>query len=237
MEYGEATVGLAPGPGEERLIELAPRRIYDAAARGWYGGDMHVHLNWAGDLVGAPADAAVAQHGEDLHVLDLLAGNVSGRRVYDREALERWTDVDLPWSDATHVARMGVEYRNDLLGHIYAFAPRADRRRRPAQGHRVARVAQPRRPRAGRRRRARARGQPRRAHARLDPVHGGGVPAADQDGQPARRDRGHGCDDLLHLLRQPVEGQRVRVTATAVGPEVAAVRIRTAECAMSTPAR
>ncbi|MEW1844760.1 CehA/McbA family metallohydrolase [Nonomuraea angiospora] len=125
MEYGEATVELEPRPGEERLVELAPRRIYDAAARGWYGGDMHVHLNWAGDLVGVPADAAAAQHGEDLHVLNLLAGNVSGRRVYDREALEHWTDVDLPWSDATHVARMGVEYRNDLLGHVYAFAPRA----------------------------------------------------------------------------------------------------------------
>ncbi|MEU6778663.1 CehA/McbA family metallohydrolase [Nonomuraea angiospora] len=126
MEYGEARLELEPQPGEERLVELAPPRVYDAAARGWYGGDMHVHLNWAGDLVGAPADAAAAaQHGEDLHVLNLLAGNVSGRRVYDREALEHWTDVDLPWSDATHVARMGVEYRNDLLGHIYAFAPRA----------------------------------------------------------------------------------------------------------------
>ncbi|MEV0622760.1 CehA/McbA family metallohydrolase [Nonomuraea sp. NPDC050404] len=125
MEYGEARLELTPRPGLEHRVGLAPARLYDAAARGWYGGDMHVHLNWAGDMVAVPADAAVAQHGEDLHVLNLLAGNVSGRRVYDREALEHWTDRDLPWSDATHVARMGVEYRNDLLGHIYAFAPRA----------------------------------------------------------------------------------------------------------------
>jgi hypothetical protein len=125
MEYDEATVELTCAPGEERLVELSPRRLYDAPARGWFGGDMHVHLNWAGDLVGVPADAAAAQHGEDLHVLNLLAGNVSGSRVYDREALEHWTGEDLPWSDGTHVARMGVEYRNDLLGHIYAFAPRA----------------------------------------------------------------------------------------------------------------
>ncbi|TYB59464.1 hypothetical protein FXF51_33830 [Nonomuraea sp. PA05] len=125
MEYDEARTRLVPHPGAEHLIELAPARLYDAAARGWYGGDLHVHLNWAGDLVAVPADAAAAQHGEDLHVLNLLAGNVSGRRVYDREALEHWTGRDLPWSDGTHLARMGVEYRNDLLGHIYAFAPRS----------------------------------------------------------------------------------------------------------------
>jgi hypothetical protein len=125
MEYREAVLELTPEPGGEHLVELTPERLYDAAAHGWYGGDMHVHLNWAGDLVSVPADAAAAQHGEDLHVLNLLAGNVSGRRVYDREALEHWADRDLPWSDATHVARMGVEYRNDLLGHVYAFAPRA----------------------------------------------------------------------------------------------------------------
>ena len=30
------------------------------------------------------------QHGEDLHVLNLVAGNVSSMRVYDSEALEHW---------------------------------------------------------------------------------------------------------------------------------------------------
>ncbi|WP_219464072.1 CehA/McbA family metallohydrolase [Nonomuraea rhizosphaerae] len=125
MEYGESTVEVKPQVGEERLVELTPRRIYDAAALGWYGGDMHVHLNWAGDVVGRPDDAAKAQHGEDLHVLNLVAGNVSGARVYDREALGEWAGADLPWSDATHLAMMGVEYRNDLLGHVYAFGPLA----------------------------------------------------------------------------------------------------------------
>ncbi len=70
---------------------------------------------------GRPAEAAVMQHGEDLHVLNLVAGNVAGRRVYDQEALHHWAGRDLPWSDAGHVARMGVEYRNDLLGHVHAF--------------------------------------------------------------------------------------------------------------------
>lgn len=124
MEYGEARARVTPKPDREHLVRLAPHRVYHAAARGWYGGDLHTHLNWAGDLVAAPADAAAAQHGEDLHVLNLLAGNVSGSRVYDREALDHWIGRDLPWSDATHLARMGAEYRNDLLGHVYAFGLR-----------------------------------------------------------------------------------------------------------------
>ncbi|GAA3446047.1 CehA/McbA family metallohydrolase [Planomonospora venezuelensis] len=125
MEYGSAEVAVTPAAGEETAVELVPGRLYDAAARGWYGGDMHVHLNWAGDMVGTPALAAAMQHGEDLHVLNLVAGNVSSARVYDAEALEHWAGRDLPWSDAAHLARVGVEYRNDLLGHFYAFAPQA----------------------------------------------------------------------------------------------------------------
>ncbi|MEZ0076003.1 CehA/McbA family metallohydrolase [Planotetraspora sp. GP83] len=121
MEYGTAETAVMPEPWRETLVELAPERIYDAAARDWYGADLHVHLNWAGDLVATPAEAAAAQHGEDLHVLNLVAGNVAGERVYDREALQHWAGRDLPWSDATHIARMGVEYRNDLLGHVHAF--------------------------------------------------------------------------------------------------------------------
>ncbi|MEU8802246.1 CehA/McbA family metallohydrolase [Spirillospora sp. NPDC048819] len=121
MEYDTAETEVAPGVGVETLVELSPRRLYDAAARGWYGGDMHVHMNWAGDTVGTPAQAAAVQHGEDLHVLNLVAGNVASQRVYDREALEHWAGRDMPWSDATHLARLGVEYRNDLLGHLYAF--------------------------------------------------------------------------------------------------------------------
>ncbi|WP_067480675.1 CehA/McbA family metallohydrolase [Actinomadura hibisca] len=121
MEYGTEERAVTPEAGTETLVELTPRRLYDAAARGWYGGDMHVHMNWSGDTVGTPAHAAAVQHGEDLHVLNLVAGNVSSERVYDREALEHWAGRDLPWSDASHVARLGVEYRNDLLGHLYAF--------------------------------------------------------------------------------------------------------------------
>ncbi|GAA4515509.1 CehA/McbA family metallohydrolase [Nonomuraea ferruginea] len=124
MEYAESEVALTPAAGGETLVELTPERLYDAAAHGWYGGDMHVHLNWMGEEPAAPELAAAAQHGEDLHVLNLVAGNVASARVYDREALEHWLGRDLPWSDGRHLARIGVEYRNDLVGHVGAFGLR-----------------------------------------------------------------------------------------------------------------
>ncbi|MGN9839094.1 CehA/McbA family metallohydrolase [Nonomuraea sp. H19] len=124
MEYTSTEVGLTPEAGAETLVEVAPERLYDAAARGWYGGDLHVHLNWMGEEPAAPALAAAAQHGEDLHVLNLVAGNVASERVYDVEALAHWVGEDLPWSDERHLARMGVEYRNDVVGHLTAFGLR-----------------------------------------------------------------------------------------------------------------
>jgi len=109
----------------DALVEVEPPRRFDPAADGWYGGDLHVHMNYSGDLVCAPADVARMQRGEGLHLANVVAGNLQTSLVYDRELLEEFAGVDLPWSDADVVARAGVEYRNDLLGHVHALGPHA----------------------------------------------------------------------------------------------------------------
>jgi hypothetical protein len=105
----------------DAVVEADPPRLVDPAATGWYGGDLHVHLNYSGDMVCEPADAARMQHGEGLHLMNLVAGNFITSRVYDRELLEATAGRDL-WA-GEHTARMGVEYRNDLLGHLHALGP------------------------------------------------------------------------------------------------------------------
>ena len=82
-------------------------------------------MNYSGDLVCTPADVARMQRGEGLHLVNLMAGNSWASLVYDRELLEEFAGVDLPWSDGDFVARAGVEYRNDLLGHVHALGPHA----------------------------------------------------------------------------------------------------------------
>lgn len=106
---------------QEESVTLSPTRLYDAAARGWYGGDLHVHMNYSGGLVGTPPDAARMQQGEGLHMMNLVAANWSTALIYDREAFEHFAGRDLPWTSDSMVARWGIEYRNDLLGHFTAL--------------------------------------------------------------------------------------------------------------------
>jgi hypothetical protein len=121
LEFERVELDVLPNAGETRVVACDPRRLFDPAAEGWYGGDLHVHMNYSGDLVCTPDDAARMQLGEGLHLTNLVAGNLSTSLVYDREMLERTAGADLPWSTDEMVARMGVEYRNDLLGHVHAL--------------------------------------------------------------------------------------------------------------------
>jgi hypothetical protein len=125
VEFERLAVAVSPGPGETVTVECDPLRLFDPAAEGWYGGDLHVHMNYSGDLVCTPADAARMQLGEGLHLLNLVAANCLTSLVYDREMLEQFCGTPLPWSRDQAVAQMGVEYRNDLFGHVHALGPSA----------------------------------------------------------------------------------------------------------------
>ncbi len=123
FEFDRTEFDVNPAAGETFVAECDPRRLFDPAAEGYYGGDLHAHMNYSGDLICTPADAARMQLGEGLHLLNLTVGNLSTSLVYDRELLEATAGADLPWSTDDAVARMGVEYRNDLLGHVHALGP------------------------------------------------------------------------------------------------------------------
>jgi hypothetical protein len=123
IEFDRMELDVHPASGETRIVECDPERLFDPAEDGWYGGDLHVHMNYSGDLVCAPGDAARMQLGEGLHLVNLVAANFATSLVYDRDLLEQSAGTDLPWSNGETVARMGVEYRNDLLGHVHVLGP------------------------------------------------------------------------------------------------------------------
>jgi hypothetical protein len=63
-------------------VELTPQRRIDPAADGWFGGDMHVHMNYSGEQVCSPHHAALMQCGEGLR-RNLVAGNLATSRIMD----------------------------------------------------------------------------------------------------------------------------------------------------------
>ncbi len=124
LEFERMEVSVEPEPGGSAVVEYRPRRRFHPAADGWYGADLHVHLNYSGDHVLHPEDAARMQRGEGLHLMNLTAGNFGGPLVYDAELLESTAGSDL-WAeqgaDGPMVARAGLEFRNDLLGHVHGL--------------------------------------------------------------------------------------------------------------------
>lgn len=121
-EFDPVTATVHPEPGAPTTVELRPVRLVDPAVEGWYSGDLHVHLNYSGDLVLAPEQGRAMQRGEGLALMNLTAGNLGGALVYDRELLEHTAGRDL-WASPDHVARASVEFRNDLLGHLHGLGP------------------------------------------------------------------------------------------------------------------
>ena len=124
-EFDTRTESVSVARGAEHRVSLTPQRLYDPASIGWYGGDLHVHMNYFGNDVGKPSDAQLMQIGEGLHLMNLVAGNALTSFIYDRECFETYLGRDLPWSDHHTVARWGVEYRNDLFGHFHALNPQS----------------------------------------------------------------------------------------------------------------
>lgn len=122
-EFRSASTTVDVSAERETHVELRPARVYDAAAQGWHGGDLHVHMNFSGDQVCRLQDAALMQEGEGLHLMNIGVANENTSLVYDREIFEHFAGVDLPWTKDNQVARMGVEYRNNLFGHFIALGP------------------------------------------------------------------------------------------------------------------
>lgn len=125
IEWEPATEQITVEAGETSRLSLAPRRLFDPGQRRWLSADLHVHMNVSGDLVVTPEQAASMQLGEGLNVMSLVTAAGFDTHVYDREAFEATAGRDLPWSDERHIARFGVEFRNDLFGHIHALSPSA----------------------------------------------------------------------------------------------------------------
>lgn len=108
---GVGEVTRAVHAGEEVAIDLdLPTTGFDAAARGWYSGDLHSHLNYGGPFQLVPDDMVNEMRGENLDVATPMLANLQTTLVDSKWA--GWQRTTPP------LMRMSQEVRSHFLGHV-----------------------------------------------------------------------------------------------------------------------
>jgi hypothetical protein len=102
-------------PAGRRVTErVTLQRFADLAARGWWSGDVHVHMNYGGAYRNTPPHLAFQARAEDLHVVENLIVNKE-QRIPDIAYFR--TDAD-PTSTPTLLLMHAQEFHTSVWGHL-----------------------------------------------------------------------------------------------------------------------
>jgi TolB protein len=107
-----ADVNVPAGMHVTRRVVVEP--LDNLPARGWWSGDVHVHMNYGGAYRNTPAHLAFQARAEDLHVVENLIVNKE-QRIPDIAYFR--TDAD-PVSSATFLLRHAQEFHTSVWGHL-----------------------------------------------------------------------------------------------------------------------
>ena len=100
-------------------------RRFDPHTEGWWSADLHVHANYGGEHAVGADDAMAMQRGEGLDLMNLVAANQLTAHVHDVGLFRAALDHQLPGSHEMP-AYAGLEYRNDLYGHVHVTGANRD---------------------------------------------------------------------------------------------------------------
>src|SRR2546422_586069 len=113
-EYRVARADVTVPAGRTLTKRLVLERLANLPARGWWSGDLHVHMNYGGAYRNTPAHLAFQGRAEDLHVVENLIVNKEQRSpdiAYFR------TDAD-PVSTPTFLLLHAQEFHTSVWGHV-----------------------------------------------------------------------------------------------------------------------
>jgi len=112
-EYQAVTRRVVVRAGGEQEVRVAPARVANLPARGWWGGDLHVHMNYGGAYRNTPAHLALQGRAEGLHVVENLVVNKE-QRIPDIAAFTPRLD---PASTKDFLLAHGQEFHTSVWGH------------------------------------------------------------------------------------------------------------------------
>lgn len=114
LEYAHVVRPIVIRAGETTTVRLPLTRIDNLAARGWYSGDLHVHMNYGGSYRNTPARLVRQARAEDVRVVENLIVNKEGR-VPDLEHFRGAVD---PASTRDVILRHDEEFHTSYWGHL-----------------------------------------------------------------------------------------------------------------------
>ena len=112
-EYRTVRHEVTVSAGKTREVRIPLGRLSDLPSKGWWGGDMHVHMNYGGAYRNTPARLALQGRAEGLNVLENLVVNKE-QRIPD---IAYWRPDPDPVSTRDFVLAHGQEFHTGFWGH------------------------------------------------------------------------------------------------------------------------
>ncbi|MDE2660300.1 MAG: CehA/McbA family metallohydrolase [Acidobacteriota bacterium] len=119
FEYEPVRVSVEIGAGDVTELTLRLPRITDMAAKGWWSGSTHIHMNYAGNLHNTLENLMFMSAAEDQDVvLEQIANK--DNRILDYQHFVPGGGAH-PLSTDEMVLVVGQEYRPPFYGHVFYF--------------------------------------------------------------------------------------------------------------------
>ena len=118
LEYRPARQEVEIRGGEVSRVSLMLSPMVDMAAKGWYSGSTHVHMNYGGNLRNTLENLMFLARAEDQDVVCELIAN-KDNRILDWDAfVPNRIEHPVSLSDPDLVVIVGEEYRPPFHGHV-----------------------------------------------------------------------------------------------------------------------
>ncbi len=113
LEYRPVRMEVEVSHDGSRAVRVVLDRISDLPAKGWWSGDLHVHMNYGGHYRNTPERLALQARAEDLHTIENLVVNKE-QRIPDIEWVADRPGP--PWTRGAVIAH-GQEFHTSFWGH------------------------------------------------------------------------------------------------------------------------
>jgi dipeptidyl aminopeptidase/acylaminoacyl peptidase len=113
LEYAAVRRTVTVRPGATASAGIRMERLWDLPGRGWWSGDLHVHMNYGGAYRNDPVHLRAQAEAEDLHVVENLIVNKE-QRIPDVAVFRGALD---PVSTARTLVKHDEEYHTSWWGH------------------------------------------------------------------------------------------------------------------------